>query len=67
MEPETPPEKNMPNLSRHVTAHDYVEAVIEDLRFLQAWERGDVPLLGAILRVRQIRRANPALHENEMA
>ena len=34
--------------------------VIEDLRFLDAWERGLVPSLGALLRARQIRRANPA-------
>lgn len=29
----------------------------EDLRFLQAWEHGLVPLPGAAVRVRQIRRA----------
>ena len=34
--------------------------VIEDLRFLDAWERGLAPSLGALLRARQIRRANPA-------
>jgi hypothetical protein len=34
--------------------------VIEDLRFLDAWERGLVPSLSALLRARQIRRANPA-------
>jgi len=51
---------------RNVSAHDFIEAVIEDLRYLEAWERGDIPLLGAILRVRQIRRANPALHDPEL-
>ncbi len=51
---------------RNVSAHDFVEAVIEDLRYLEAWERGDIPLLGAVLRVRQIRRANPALHDPEL-
>jgi hypothetical protein len=48
---------------KNVSAHDYVEAVIEDLRYLEAWERGDIPLLAAVLKVRQIRRANPALHD----
>ena len=28
----------------------------DDLQFLQAWERGLVPLVGAAVRVRQIRR-----------
>jgi hypothetical protein len=31
--------------------------VIEDLRFLDAWEKGLVPNLSAFLRARQIRRA----------
>ncbi len=29
----------------------------DDLQFLQAWERGLVPLVGAAVRIRQIRRA----------
>ncbi len=29
----------------------------DDLQFLQAWERGLVPLVGSAVRVRQIRRA----------
>ena len=33
--------------------------VIEDFRFLDAWERGLVPSLSALLRARQIRRADP--------
>lgn len=41
----------------HVPAH----GLAEDLLFLDAWERGLVPWPGALLRVRQIRRANPAL------
>jgi hypothetical protein len=32
-----------------------------DLRFLEAWERGEVHFLSAILRVRQMHRANPSL------
>jgi hypothetical protein len=39
----------------------YNRSVIDDLLFLDAWENGLVPWLGAILRVRQIRRANPAV------
>ena len=35
----------------------YALAYADDLRFLQAWERGLVPLVGAAVRVRQIRRA----------
>ncbi len=34
---------------------------ISDLFFLEAWELGCVPGLGAMLRARQIRRSNPAL------
>ncbi len=64
MEPK-PPKPDAVALSPNVSAHDFVEAVIEDLRYLQAWERGEVPLLGAVLRVRQIRRANPALQDME--
>lgn len=41
----------------HVPDH----RLIEDLLFLEAWEMGLVPWPGALLRVRQIRRANPAL------
>jgi hypothetical protein len=37
----------------------YNPTVIEDLRFLDAWERGLIPSLSAHLRARQIRRANP--------
>jgi hypothetical protein len=32
-----------------------------DLRFFEAWERGEVHFLSAILRVRQMCRANPSL------
>ena len=34
----------------------YALARADDLQFLQAWERGLVPLVGAAVRVRQIRR-----------
>ena len=35
----------------------YDLALMDDLRFLQAWETGQVPLVGATVRIRQIRRA----------
>ena len=34
-------------------------AVLDDLKFLAAWDAGQLPLLGNIVRVRQLRRANP--------
>jgi hypothetical protein len=34
---------------------------INDLVFLEAWEMGLVPGVGAMLRARQIRRSNPSL------
>ena len=34
-------------------------SVFDDLNFLAAWEKGLVPWLSGILRMRQIRRANP--------
>jgi hypothetical protein len=40
----------------------YDRAVIDDLLFLQAWEKGLIPWWsGTIVRVRQIRNANLAL------
>ena len=33
----------------------------DDLRFLRAWEQGLLPVVGAAVRVRQIRRALAAL------
>lgn len=41
----------------------YRQAVIDDLAFLEAWEKGVIQYWpSAALRVRQIRRANPTLH-----
>ncbi len=40
------------------TAWIYNPTIIEDLRFLDAWERGCMPTLSGFLRARQIRRAN---------
>ena len=36
--------------------HAHAPGRADDLQFLQAWERGLVPLVGAAVRVRQIRR-----------
>ena len=36
-------------------------ALAGELLFLEAWARGLIPWPGAMLRIRQIRRANPAL------
>jgi hypothetical protein len=40
------------------SAYSYSPTVIEDLLFLDAWERGAVPSLSAFFRARQIRRAD---------
>jgi hypothetical protein len=40
------------------TAWAYNSTVIEDLLFLDAWERGGAPTLSAFFRARQVRRAN---------
>lgn len=40
-----------------VGQHD--SSVVDDLNFLAAWEKGLVPWLSGILRMRQICRANP--------
>jgi hypothetical protein len=37
------------------------DAAIADLMFLEAWEASPTPEVSAVLRVSQIRRANPAL------
>lgn len=39
------------------TQQAYDLALMDDLRFLQAWEKGQVPVVGATVRIRQIRRA----------
>lgn len=50
-----------PAIAPSLMVYAYNRTVIDDLLFLDAWEKGLVPWLGAILRVRQIRRANPAI------
>lgn len=56
------PEQRAVALSQRVVARVGMgdRSVIEDLMFLHAWDAGLVPLLSGALRVRQIRRANPA-------
>ncbi len=41
--------------------------VMEDLIFLAAWEKRQVPWLSGTLRMRQLRRANPELARKEAA
>ena len=44
---------------RSMLASPLSPSAIEDLLFLEAWERNPLPGLGAVHRARQIRRANP--------
>lgn len=37
------------------------DGAADDLRFMENWQRQESPSLGAMLRARQIRRANPIL------
>jgi hypothetical protein len=39
----------------------HCDAAIADLLFLESWEASPTPEVGAVLRVAQIRRANPEL------
>jgi hypothetical protein len=39
----------------------HCDATIADLLFLEAWEASPTPEVGAVLRIAQIRRANPEL------
>lgn len=56
-----PRPENLPEItSRRTSACTRDAGFAEDLLFLAAWELGLVPWPGAILRVRQLRRANPA-------
>jgi hypothetical protein len=55
------PELLAGGLSSDVAARADEGPVHADLLFLATWHEGLVPWLGAILRVRQIHRANPAL------
>jgi hypothetical protein len=56
------PSKGLLSASRRQVlagAGAYNPTVIEDLLFLDAWEKGQVPTLSAFFRARQIRRADP--------
>ena len=44
---------------RAMLAHPLSPSAVEDLLFLEAWERDPAPGLGAVRRAGQIRRANP--------
>ena len=46
---------------RSMLAGPLSPSAIDDLLFLEAWERDPAPGLGAVRRAGQIRRANPAV------
>jgi hypothetical protein len=46
---------------RHALERARGDSAIADLLFLEAWEASPSPEVAAVLRVAQIRRANPAL------
>jgi hypothetical protein len=46
---------------RHALEKLRCDAAVADLLFLEAWEASPTPNVGAVLRIAQIRRANPAL------
>ena len=49
--------QSQPELCDLPPQHAYALARSDDLLFLQAWEQGHLPLVGATVRVRQICRA----------
>jgi hypothetical protein len=54
------------NISANTTSRRD-QAIIDDLLFFEAWKNGLVPwsiTANVVLRIRQIRRANPALSDN---
>jgi hypothetical protein len=48
---------------RRALEHVRCDAAVADLLFLESWEASPTPEIGAVLRIAQIRRANPALAE----
>jgi hypothetical protein len=46
---------------RRALLHAHCDAAIADLLFLESWEASPTGEVGAVLRVAQIRRANPEL------
>ena len=50
-------QQTQPEPCNLASRHAYALARSDDLRFLQAWEQGLLPAVGATVRVRQIRRA----------
>ncbi len=50
-------QRNQPGPFNAPPQHAYDLARADDLRLLQAWEQGLLPVLGATVRARQIRRA----------
>jgi hypothetical protein len=48
----------MENKSRDIVAYDLSFIPEQDRSFFESWEKGEVHLLSAILRIRQMHRAN---------
>jgi hypothetical protein len=48
---------------RHALERVRGDSAVADLLFLEAWEASPTPEVAAVLRVAQIRRANPELAE----
>ena len=48
---------------RHALERVRGDSAVADLLFLEAWEASPTPEVGAVLRIAQIRRANPELAE----
>ncbi len=46
---------------RRALERDRCDAAVADLLFLEAWEASPTPEVAAVLRIAQIRRANPKL------
>jgi hypothetical protein len=46
---------------RRALEHASCDAAVADLLFLEAWEASPTPEVAAVLRIAQIRRANPEL------
>lgn len=49
-----------PSLPTQSARQDHEAALMGELDYLREWEQGHIPFLGAVVRVRQIRRASLA-------
>ena len=61
MMPPVPTDFALTSVVRDMLSEPMTPSALEDLLFLEAWERNPLPGLGAVRRAGQIRRANPAI------